>query len=240
MTIPYNLHKNHLPNGADFYRARVRYNRVVDLDGLIETMDYRGSTLTRADMLAVLEVFHQTLLYLLLEGNKVKTPFGIYGLMVKGNFEHTLDKFDARRHRLEITAKPGDRLQQEFVRQARAKKKQAIPPRPIPECYRNLAEPEAADILRPGRMAQVTGHRLKFDSDDPKQGIFLIPAKKGDHLASTGQALRLNDVARNTGRELIFLVPSDLPVGLYHLEVRALFGRHSLRTGRLEAELIVP
>jgi hypothetical protein len=89
-------------------------------------------------------------------------------------------------------------------------------------------------------MAQVTGHRLKFDSDDPEQGIFLIPARKGDYLTSTGQATRLDDVARNTGRELIFLVPSALPVGLYHLEVRALFGRHSLRAGRLEAELIVP
>ena len=125
MTIPYKLFENHLPNGADSYRARVAYNRVVDLDGVIETMDYRGSTLTRADMLAVLEVFHETLLKLLLEGNKVKTPFGVYGMTVKGNFENSLDRFTARRHRLEITTKSGERLQQEFARKARAKKKKA-------------------------------------------------------------------------------------------------------------------
>jgi hypothetical protein len=82
-------------------------------------------------------------------------------------------------------------------------------------------------------MAQVTGHRLKFDPDDPEQGIFLIPAKNG-------KAIRINETARNKGRELIFMVPSDLPVGLYVLEVRTIFGRHSLRTGRLEEKLIVP
>ena len=233
MTIPYKLFENHLPNGGDSYRARVAYNRVVDLDGVIETMDYRGSTITRADMLAVLEVFHETLLKLLLEGNKVKTPFGVYGLTVKGNFENSLDRFTARRHRLEITTKPGERLQREFARRARAKKKNANRPHPIPVRYRNLGNTEADGILSPGRMAQVTGHRLKFDPDDSEQGIFLIPAKNGE-------VIRINDIARNKGRELIFMVPSDLPVGLYILEVRAIFGRHSLRTGRLEEKLIVP
>jgi hypothetical protein len=240
MTIQYKLFENHLPNGADSYRARVAYNRVVDLDGVIETMDYRSSSITRADMLAVLEDFHQALLMLLWEGTKVVTPFGVYGLTVKGHFESTLDRFDARRHRLEITTKPGQRLQQEFARKARAKKKKAIRPNPIPECYRNLADSEVDGILTPGRMAQVTGHRLKFDPDDPEQGLFLIPARNGDQITPPGPAIRITDIARNKGRELIFMVPAHLPVGAYVLEVRALFGQHSLRSGRLEEKLIVP
>ena len=65
MTIQYKLFENHLPNGADLYQARVAYNRVVDLDGVIEPMDYRSSSITRADMLAVLEDFYQALLMLL-------------------------------------------------------------------------------------------------------------------------------------------------------------------------------
>jgi hypothetical protein len=240
MTIQYKLFENHLPNGADSYRARVAYNRVVDLDGVIETMDYRGSTITWADMLAVLEVFHETLLKLLLEGNQVKTPFGVYGLTIKGNFETSLDRFTARRHRLEITTKPGERLQKEFSRKAQARKKNANRPHPIPVRYRNLGNSETHGILSPGRMAQVTGHRLKFDADDPEQGIFLIPAKSGDRLTSNGEPIRINDIARNKGRELIFMVPPVLPVGVYVLEVRTVFGRHSLRTGRLEEKLIVP
>ena len=146
MTIPYKLFENHLPNGGDSYRARVAYNRVVDLDGVIKTMDYRGSTLTRADMLAVLEVFYETLLQLLLEGNQVKTPFGVYGLTIKGGFETSLDRFSARRHRVEITTKPGERLQKEFTRKAQARKKSANRPHPIPVRYRNLGNAEADGI----------------------------------------------------------------------------------------------
>ncbi|MCB0172699.1 MAG: DUF4469 domain-containing protein [Anaerolineae bacterium] len=45
-------------------------------------------------------------------------------------------------------------------------------------------------------------------------------------------------MATNTSKELIFLVPADLPSGAYRLEVRARFGKHR-RSGQLRDVLMV-
>ena len=53
-----------------------------------------------------------------------------------------------------------------------------------------------------------------------------------------GMPFRIEYVATNTSKELIFLVPADLPSGAYRLEVRARFGKH-LRSGQLRDILAV-
>lgn len=53
-----------------------------------------------------------------------------------------------------------------------------------------------------------------------------------------GVPFRIEYVATNTSKELIFLVPADLPSGAYRLEVRARFGKHR-RNGQLRDILAV-
>jgi hypothetical protein len=239
MTIKYHLHKNHLPNGANFFRARVEYQRVADLEGVLDQMISQNSSITRADMLAVFEDFLLALLQLLLQGVRVVTPFGEFGLTIKGSFEGEQDKFNARRHQIELVLKPGKRLEREFKRQATARKVEGKVPYPTPRLYANLADPSATGRLAPGQMAQVTGHWLKFDPADERQGLFLIPLTGGVDSPPAGAGIRVNQVGHNTSRKLIFLVPPDLALGAYRLEVRAVFGVDSLRTGRWQEVLLV-
>lgn len=238
MTIKYHLHKNHLPNGADTYRARVEYVRAVNMEGVLDRMVMQHSTITRADMLAVLEEFLGAVLQLLLDGMRVVTPFGEFGLTIKGSFESMEDKFHAGRHRIELVLKPGQRLEREFKRQARARKVEGKVPYPNPRRYINLADPAAADRLIPGQMARLTGAHLKFDPADERQGLFLVPLTAGLDSRPAGPAIRVSQVGHNTSRHLIFLLPPDISPGSYRLEVRAVFGVGSLRTGRLEEVLI--
>lgn len=239
MTIKYHLHKNHLPNGADSYRARVEYVRVMNLEGVLDRMVSQHSSITRADMLAVLEEFLVAVLQLLLDGMRVVTPFGEFGLTIKGSFASMEDKFHAGRHQVELVLKPGKRLEREFKGQARARKVEGKVPYPTPRRYINLANPAAADRLIPGQMARLTGAHLKYDPADERQGLFLVPLTAGLDSRPTGPAVRVSQVGHNTSRQLIFLLPLDLPPGPYRLEVRAVFGLDQLRTGRLQEVLLV-
>lgn len=233
MTIKYSLHENHLPNGGNSYRARVEYTSLVDVEGVLDRMVLQHSTVTRADMLAVLEEFLNAVLELLLLGMRVVTPFGEFGLTIKGSFDSTEDRFQASRHQLELVLKPGKRLEREFKRQAKAKKVEGNVPYPALYGYTNLADPAAANSLIPGQMAQVTGRSLKFDPSDERQGLFLIPLTETDSTEPPGPPIRVSQVGHNTSHKLLFLIPSPLSPGSYRLEVRAVFGVDQLRAGRL-------
>ena len=75
MSISYYLRKNHLTEEPNDYRAYVSASNTVDLENLINWMLERGSTVTKADILSVLEDFGSALEFMLNEGYNVNTPF---------------------------------------------------------------------------------------------------------------------------------------------------------------------
>ncbi len=191
----------------------------------------RGSTITKADALAVLQDYYATIENLVLDGFKVTTPAANYGVSVKGNFDSQADGFDPNRHRTEANVNPGVRFRRAILNNAQLSKQEATKPRPNPLQYTNPNNGDLNNTLTPGGMGQLSGHRLKFDPADPKQGLFLI--------AADNNAARVEVIGKNTPRELIFLVPAGLAPGDYTLEVRSLFGQNSIRTGALEEPLTV-
>ncbi|MCB0168428.1 MAG: DUF4469 domain-containing protein [Anaerolineae bacterium] len=238
MSIDYKLHPYSFAGGDD-YRARVEYNKVVDLDFVIKAMEVHNPGFGPSIMVAVFKEFLTTLIYLLLQGYKIVTPFAVFSLTIKGTFTSPDDHFDHQRHRLEITVAPGDPLKNGFKGEATARKRPLKLPYPTISRCTNLADPDLESSLTPGRMADLRGYNLKFDQKDPSQGIFLTPVSHPDSLDPLGPPIRVEDIGHNKGRKLVFVAPADLPPGLYRLEVRARFGRHSLRSGHLSNVLTV-
>ena len=78
---------------------------------------------------------------------------------------------------------------------------------------------------------RLSRHRLKFEAADPQQGLFF--------LGTDGSTTRVAVVAKNTPRELIYLVPAELVAGQYRLELRAVFDQNDLRSNLLGATLTV-
>ena len=230
MSISYVLHENNLTSDPDDYTAHVRFAGTMDLDGVINRMMQRGSTITKADALAVLQEYHLAIETLLLEGFTVKTPSANYGLSIKGVFKGQGDHFDATRHRVEGTVNLNRQLRRTLREKVQVQKQETAKPRPRLLEYRDLNSDERNSILTAGGMGRVTGHRLKFDATDSQQGIFFI--------ASDGTASRVDIVGKNKPAELMFLVPSSLTSGEYTLEVRAAFGRQ-IRRGILDIPLTV-
>lgn len=230
MPIYYSLQENRLTPDPNDYMAMVSPSRSVELDGVIERMVERGSTVTRADILSVLEDFQRALESLLAEGANVNLPFANFSSSIRSVFDSATDNFDANRHQLSAAVTPGQQLREAYRRNITAVKQETITPAPNLLEYLDFNSGERNSIVTPGGMGQICGHRLKFDASDAQQGIFFLGEKE--------QQTRISVVGENKPARLMFLVPTDIQPGDYQVEVRALVGSE-IRSGRFNRSLSV-
>jgi hypothetical protein len=228
MGINFSLFRNSFSSEANQYRAIVQSSGTIDYDHIVNLVVKQNSTVTRADVLAVLDNFFTVIEDALLLGFNVNTP-GINGrVSIKGNFEGQNDGFTPGRNRVEASFSPGPRLRR-AIQQAEVQKQEGGERLPRPLDYTDLNSGELNSQVTPGGMAQVTGYRLKFDPGDPNQGIFFV----------NGSATRVSVVGKNGPMALMFLVPAGLTPGDYSLEIRSTTSNGTLRTGVLPETLSV-
>ncbi len=230
--ITYVLVENHLTDDPDDYMAMVKPSGTVTEEDVIDRMVQQGSTVTRADIVSVLENQYVAIEYLVLDGKHVNTPLANFGVSIKGVFDSYEDTFDPARHQLRAIVSAGKRYRRTVPDKGRATKGEARLSVPNLEAYTDLNTGARNGTLTPGGMGQVTGYRLKFNPADASQGIFFV--------ASDGSAIKVEVLGHNLPRELMFLIPAGLAVGDYTLEVRATVpGSPYVRTGGLAATLTV-
>jgi hypothetical protein len=174
MSINYILVENNLTSDPDDYAARVQPAGTAELQDVIERIIMQGSTVTRADIVSVLEDYHTAIEALVLEGVNVNTPGANYSASIRGVFEGPADGFDPARHQVRAAVRPGKRFRKAVQGRAQAVKGEAMLPRPNPVEFTDVNTGERNSMLTPGGMAQVIGHRLKFDPADAAQGIYLV------------------------------------------------------------------
>jgi len=234
MPIHYALFENNVTSDPDDYAAVVQAIDSADLDALIRRMLDRGSTTTRADILAVMEDAIGACESLLLDGMRVNFG-GLVELFprMRGIFTGATDTFDPARHTVDVGANPGIRVRQTVRDQATVTKDEAIKPSPNPLEYRDVGSDTTNDQVTPGNIGQLSGSRLKYDPAQADEGIFFLPT-------AGGAEIKVATVQKNKPAQLVFLVPALLP-GTYYLEVRARMRAEAadLRTGRLDAVLTV-
>lgn len=233
MAIHYGLVKNPFTEDPDDYVGRVQPIGVADIDDVIERMILlKGATAVRAEVLSFIEDFHTAILSLLEDGFFVNTGAAIYHLTVQGSFDGHDDTFDPQRHRLMARLRAGRLLKRHLRRKARLVKKRLPKAQPFPQRYSDVMSDTINETLTPGGIGKLVGSRLKFDPDDPEQGVFF--------LSAAGDETRAEHFVENHPRRLIFAVPQLAP-GAYTLEVRARQRNSStLRSTPLGHELTVP
>lgn len=232
MTINYALFENHLTSDPDDYAAQVRIAGSADLDAIARRILEEGSTVGEADVMAVLIAAVAACESLLLEGMRVNLG-DLCQLFprISGVFHGPTDHFDPARHRLDVGASPGKGVRKAVREEGQVAKVESVKPAPTLMRYGDLASGEVNGTLTPGNIGTVDGHRLKFDPDQADEGIFLVAAAGETKVAMT---------QKNKPGQLVFLVPTGLAPGEYHLEVRARMRESSeIRTGRLDATLVV-
>jgi hypothetical protein len=232
--ITYSLIENTVTADPDDYYGQIQLAGSADADALADRMVQMGSTVTKPDVLATLELAFRAVESLVLEGNRVLLA-GIVEVSprMQGVFNGITDSYDPARHQVGVTASAGARLRDSVRQQAQVQKDETVKPRPAPVQYVDLASGTVDTTLTKGNIGTLNGARLKFDTGSADEGIYLVPT-------GGAAATKITAIQRNKPAQLVFLTPAVLAAGGYWLEVRARTGNVTdLRVGRLDAVLTV-
>lgn len=231
MSIQYALYPNHLTTDPKDHMAMVQNQDSHSIEEIIDIMISRGSTVTKADALSVIEEYESAIEYVLTDGDSINTPLMRINASISGVFSDDTDRFDASRHYVRLNVNPGSRMGT-IAGDINVEKVKADRPEPTPSHFEDVASATSNDTLTPGGVGQLTGTLLKVDPAEADQGVFFI--------ASDGTETRADTYVRNKPANLIFMIPDTLTSGEYRLEVRAkLQNINDTRSGRLSAPLTV-
>ncbi|MBI9034070.1 MAG: DUF4469 domain-containing protein [Bacteroidales bacterium] len=229
MSLKYALYENNLTSDPDDYSAVVQDVESLSMEAIVDQMLERGSTVTRADALSVLEDYSATIESLMKKGKGVNTPLFNLHPSIKGVFLKD-DQFDKSRHFVRYNITPGIRIKT-AVNDISVEKVQANKPRPVLIHFEDLASGTRNETITSGKIGSIKGSRLKFNPAEATQGIFFI--------ATDNTNYKVDMITVNKPSELHFLTP-DLPAGDYQLQVRTVLrDTAQLRTGTLEYTLTV-
>jgi len=230
MAIPYALYDNQMTSDPNDHMAQVQHPQTLTLNNIIDTMIGRGSTVTKAEALSVLEEFFSAISEALKNGNAVNTELFNISVSLKGVFTDANDRYDSSRHHAKINLRPGTRLKK-VLPELSFEKTTASKPIPTLQSFKDVASDSIDDTLTAGGVGQIAGSRLKIDVADASQGVYFI--------AADGTESKVPTIIRNKPSELIFMIPAGLTSGTYRLEVRAKLGGKTIRKGQLLADLVV-
>ena len=228
MSIRYFLRSNKLPTNPDAYVAQVRPRGTLAEADIIDRMQQKGSTITRADALAVVSLYQQTILDVLSEGYNVVTDTVNYSASIRGTFPSSDVPFNRSRHTIQAVVGPGKRLRT-ALRNAAVTRIEPASRLPLPLALYDAGSETTNHRLTPGNMARLHGRRLKYDPAATDQGIFFVH--------EGGQETAVTQTAKIAPSELIFIVPLLSP-GTYTLVVRN-SPEHLLLEGHLNKTLTV-
>ncbi len=228
MPLRYGLIPNHLTDDPNDYMGVVTENETITTEQIVEQMIGKGSTVTKAEALSVIEEFNYAIADAISSGNNVNTElFKIYP-SVSGVFQDESDSFDKSRHAIRLNLNAGSRLS-EAIDNIDLRKVEITSPQPVLQKFTDLKTNVVNESFTPGQIASIKGSLLKFNEDDNTQGIFFI--------AQDGTETRVAQVVKNKPSELLFFAPEGLS-GTYSVELRMVPNKNrSIKTGRLFTDL---
>jgi hypothetical protein len=232
MAITYYLQPNPVTPDPNDQSARVISNQVHDVESITKEMLRRGSTITEADIRAVLKVFFEVVSDEIIEGNNVNLPIANFRPGIGGVFNSATDSFDPSRHIIKASVSVGVLLNDKLKFATVEKVTQPIAAPALIE-FTDVNTQTLNSILTPGGIAQLVGEELKFNPSNALEGIYFV--------AADGIATKVTVIASRTEGKLVFSIPSSLSVGSFSLEVRKGYGGEGtmLRTGSLQEQLQV-
>ncbi|MGL4908661.1 MAG: DNA-binding domain-containing protein [Bacteroidales bacterium] len=209
MALKYTLLKNQLTKRDDDYNAIMQDLKRYDLESLIQRMLLNGSTITKSDILAVLNSFFELITTISSEGGYVQTDLFSTKLSIKGTFEGSLDHFDPKRHKVCINLLAGRKLKK-ATSSIKLEKVNPQELRPHIIEVRDSISSSINQYITSGGVIEITGSMLKIEGEHPSNGIYLITTE--------GASTKITSIIINKPAKLICLIP-ELEKGEYRLQV---------------------
>ena len=231
--LKYSLRENLLTPAPDDYMAQAADVRTYTLDEIIDLMMDKGTTLTRADVAATLQVYGEVCSSLIKDGAALNTPLMNTSMSISGVFDGANDSFDKKRHTVNLNITAGTLLR-DAAGKVKCEKTEGASTDPYITEVTDIVTGTVNTTLTKGGVVQLVGARLKFDAKDTAQGIFFVP--------ETGNPVRASVIAENKPARLMAIIPADLAAGTYYIEVRTkIIGSSqkskTLKTGKFDKPL---
>jgi hypothetical protein len=215
--LKYSLVENLLTVEQDDFMAHPTEVRSYSVDEIIEQMLKRGTLLTKADISAVLEVYHQVIADVVEEGGAIHTPLINTTPSISGVFKGAEDTFDPKRHHVKVNVNPG-KLLREAAPKIKVTKVHVDDPLPYILEVKDILSGKTNAVLTHGGVVQISGGKLKFYADKPNNGLFLVD----EHNAE----IRCKIIVENKPARIIAIIPEDIPKTAYRLEIRTTFSNY--------------
>jgi hypothetical protein len=231
--LKYSLIENLLTPEQDDFMAHVTDVRSYSIDEIIERMLKRGTLLTKADISAVLEVYHDVIADIIEDGGAIHTPLINTMPSIPGVFKGAEDSFDVNRHQTKVNVNPG-KLLREAATKIKVTKVHIDDPAPYILEVKDILSGKVNEVLTNGGVVQLSGGRLKFYNDKPENGVFLIDENKKE--------IRCEVIVENKPARIIAVIPAGIPKTVYKLEVRTSYSASlkeskTLKTGQFHKHL---
>ena len=209
MSLKYLLTKNLLTRRVDDYIAKVVSARRYGLNDIIQRMLRRGTTATRADILAVIHLFIKVIKEIIEEGGMVHTDLFHTRFSIQGVFNGPDDAYDPKRHRLKLNLVAGKVLKALLTRIALEK---TAPDQILPHIlgFTDIVSERTNASITSGGVVEIIGSRLKIEGDHASNGV--------EFVAEDGTAHRVATLIDNKPTRLILIVPTLSP-GAYTLRI---------------------
>ncbi|MFP4090971.1 MAG: DNA-binding domain-containing protein [Cyclobacteriaceae bacterium] len=215
MPIRFALYPNPFKKDKEEMIARAVPRACAGDEEVMEMILRRNSGLSRSEVMAVLEEYTLALECLLREGYSVHTSLMKLDASIQGKFRDRDDRFDAKRHRICLNITPGKRLRG-LLKGEKAYHIRPSAPRPVISQFIHFDAQLPEHSFLPGMLIRLTGHRLKVNTQNPDEGIFV--------KAENQQAWKVAQYITNEPAQLFFMMPADLPAGTYSLQVHCRVG----------------
>ncbi|MDX2128540.1 MAG: DNA-binding domain-containing protein [Chloroherpetonaceae bacterium] len=232
MPINYYLQPNPITPDPNDQSARVIANDSLTFEDIITKMTRRGTLVTETDARAVLNLFFEVVADEVADGNFVNLPLVNIRSGISGVFDSVTDSFDPSRHTVRATVSSGTLLTEKFQNARVEKTLQPIPSPTLLE-FLNVNTNTVNSIVTPGGIGQIVGEELKFNPQNPDEGVFFV--------RNDGTETKVAVYATRTQGKLMFNIPPTLTAGTYTLDVRRSYTKdNTVRKGSLSDFLTVP
>ncbi|WP_028972495.1 DNA-binding domain-containing protein [Spirochaeta cellobiosiphila] len=230
--INYYLHQNKLGTAKEdsLFIARVKPNLHVNHDDMIGLMANKNTTVSRQDIVVVMDLLKEVLEEQLVLGNTVSTNIGRFYVSLGGGFASTSDEYDNTKHSLRIKAKPNTQLVSTVQGKSSVSRVRYNPVTPVIDTIYDMTSQSFSSDLVAGALIELRGNLFKGEDSD-KAGVFFVNS-------DTDVVTKISSVYRTLPSSILLSIPEDLEAGNYTVEVRTMSGS-VLRTGSYYDEVTV-
>lgn len=224
---------NHLPTCEAEFLVHSECSDVIELDGLIDAMLMRNSSLTRSDIMSCGNLIAETVYELVRDGKYVNAFMGSYYLSASGTLATQTEAFlpegEGNDHDLRLHHRPYRRIAAMLRLNTKIVRVEHFEKRMAAVWSACSTKDETQGRAFPGEIIRVEGTRLEFDRNDERQGVFFV----------NGAATRVAEYHVIKNRFIVATVPASLEPGPYTLAVRTMPNGKEISEGRLKDEFTI-